>query len=64
MLKAAASCSLCRKALEKRWATEATAFRRKSYLEGLINREKGHMRLLVSPEATEYLPILPNAFMK
>lgn len=34
----------------------------KSHLEGWINRQKNHVRLLVSPKALEILPILPNAF--
>lgn len=64
MLKTAARCSQGRKILEEKWTIKAIAFRRKSYLEGPINRKKDHMRLFVSPEATEDLRILPNAFIK
>lgn len=39
--------------MEEKWTTEAIAFRGKSYLEGTINREKNHARLIVSPKATE-----------
>lgn len=64
MLKTAARYSQGRKILEEKWTVEAIAFRRRSFLEGPINRNKDHVRLLVSPEATEDLRILPNAFIK
>lgn len=64
MLKTAARYSQGRKILEEKWTVKAIAFRRRSFLEGPINRNKDHVRLLVSPEATEDLRILPNAFIK